>query len=188
MSLFCPAQALRGERSALAAAGRTAQLRRASVLRIKSLAERRFICPGRFNTGGWSRRRRRRNSKRKASQGDAFLFGASSGIRTPDTLLKRQVLCRLSYWVRSKKFCAEYEIKSYAVMAGTAGFAFQRESHGGSNNPPDYSQEPPFESKDSKSAIMAGTAGFEPANVGVKGRCLTAWRRPRIRLLETALP
>ena len=24
------------------------------------------------------------------------LFGASSGIRTPDTLLKRQVLCRLS--------------------------------------------------------------------------------------------
>ena len=68
----------------------------------------------------------------------------------PNTLLKRQVLCRLSYWVRSKKFCAEYEIKSYAVMAGTAG--------------------------------------FEPANVGVKGRCLTAWRRPRIRLLETALP
>lgn len=117
-----------------------------------------------------------------------FEIGEPSGIRTPDTLLKRQVLCRLSYWVRSKKFCAEYEIKSYAVMAGTAGFAFQRESHGGSNNPPDYSQEPPFESKDSKSAIMAGTAGFEPANVGVKGRCLTAWRRPRIRLLETALP
>ena len=29
---------------------------------------------------------------------------------------------------------------------------------------------------------MAGTAGFEPANVGVKGRCLTAWRRPCIRL------
>ena len=118
----------------------------------------------------------------------AICYGDPAGIRTPDTLLKRQVLCRLSYWVRSKKFCAEYEIKSYAVMAGTAGFAFQRESHGGSNNPPDYSQEPPFESKDSKSAVMAGTAGFEPANVGVKGRCLTAWRRPRIRLLETALP
>ena len=118
----------------------------------------------------------------------SFLSGDPPEIRTPDTLLKRQVLCRLSYWVRSKKFCAEYEIKSYAVMAGTAGFAFQRESHGGSNNPPDYSQEPPFESKDSKSAVMAGTAGFEPANVGVKGRCLTAWRRPRIRLLETALP
>ena len=25
-------------------------------------------------------------------------FGAPAGIRTPDTLLKRQVLCRLSYW------------------------------------------------------------------------------------------
>ena len=24
--------------------------------------------------------------------------GAPAGIRTPDTLLKRQVLCRLSYW------------------------------------------------------------------------------------------
>ena len=28
-----------------------------------------------------------------------FLFGDPAGIRTPDTLLKRQVLCRLSYWV-----------------------------------------------------------------------------------------
>ena len=34
--------------------------------------------------------------------------GASSGIRTPDTLLKRQVLCRLSYW-----------IKKYGVGKGT---------------------------------------------------------------------
>ena len=65
---FCPEQALGGERSALATAGRTAQLRRASVLRSKSLAEGRFICPGHFNTGGWGCRRRRRN---------------------PDTLLKR---------------------------------------------------------------------------------------------------
>ena len=31
-------------------------------------------------------------------------------------------------------------------MAGTAGFAFLRKSHGGSNNPPDCLQEPPFES------------------------------------------
>ena len=27
-------------------------------------------------------------------------FGDPAGIRTPDTLLKRQVLCRLSYWVK----------------------------------------------------------------------------------------
>ena len=61
---------------------------------------------------------------KKPAQGGLFVIGDPAGIRTPDTLLKRQVLCRLSYWVRSKKFCAEYEIKSYAVMAGTAGFAF----------------------------------------------------------------
>ena len=28
----------------------------------------------------------------------AVIFGAPAGIRTPDTLLKRQVLCLLSYW------------------------------------------------------------------------------------------
>ena len=53
--------------------------------------------------------------------------GELSGIRTPDTLLKRQVLCRLSYWV-----------------------------------------------------IMAGLAGFEPANARVKVWCLTAWRQPNV--------
>ena len=30
--------------------------------------------------------------------GVALLLGAPAGIRTPDTLLKRQVLCLLSYW------------------------------------------------------------------------------------------
>ncbi len=28
-----------------------------------------------------------------------FFDGEPAGIRTPDTLLKRQVLCRLSYWL-----------------------------------------------------------------------------------------
>ena len=37
-------------------------------------------------------------------------------------------------------------------------------------------------------AEMAGTAGFEPANVGVKGRCLTAWRRPHIRHSKQLYP
>ena len=27
------------------------------------------------------------------------IFGEPTGIRTPDSLLKRQVLCRLSYWL-----------------------------------------------------------------------------------------
>jgi hypothetical protein len=31
-----------------------------------------------------------------------------------------------------------------------------------------------------KCFFLAGTAGFEPANAGVKVRCLTAWRRPNI--------
>ena len=30
-----------------------------------------------------------------------FSFGDPAGIRTPDTLLKRQVLCQLSYWVKT---------------------------------------------------------------------------------------
>ena len=36
--------------------------------------------------------------KKKDTRKRVFLFGAPSGIRTPDTLLKRQVLCLLSYW------------------------------------------------------------------------------------------
>ena len=45
----------------------------------------------------------------------------------------------------------------FAFTAGTTIKYFRgcrpTGTHGGSNNPPDYSQEPPFESKDSKSAI-----------------------------------
>ena len=39
-----------------------------------------------------------KNAKRKTTETVIFLFGAPAGIRTPDTLLKRQVLCLLSYW------------------------------------------------------------------------------------------
>ena len=39
---------------------------------------------------------------------DKSLFGDPAGIRTPDTLLKRQVLCLLSYWIMK--------------LAGLAGF------------------------------------------------------------------
>src|SRR3954469_7154613 len=28
------------------------------------------------------------------------------------------------------------------------------------------------------SRFLAGAAGFEPANAGIKSRCLTTWRRP----------
>ena len=36
--------------------------------------------------------------KKKDTRKRVFLFGAPSGTRTPDTLLKRQVLYLLSYW------------------------------------------------------------------------------------------
>ena len=41
-------------------------------------------------------RKNRQAPKREAPLCGASLFGAPSGIRTPDTLLKRQVLYRLS--------------------------------------------------------------------------------------------
>ena len=40
------------------------------------------------------------------ADGGDVLLGAPAEIRTPDTLLKRQVLCRLSYW---------------GILAGVAG-------------------------------------------------------------------
>ena len=60
--------------------------------------------------------------------------GDPTGIRTPDPLLKRQLLYRLSYRIK-------YELASEK---------------------------------------MAGTAGFEPADEGVKVPCLTTWRRPNV--------
>ena len=39
-----------------------------------------------------------RKKRLPSCDGSLFSFGAPAGIRTPDTLLKRQVLCLLSYW------------------------------------------------------------------------------------------
>ena len=38
------------------------------------------------------------SQKKTPRQKAGSFFGAPAGIRTPDTLLKRQVLCLLSYW------------------------------------------------------------------------------------------
>ena len=67
-------------------------------------------------------------------------LSAPTGARTPDTLLKRQVLCRLSYW-------------------GVCTFAAVR-------------------------VKMAGAAGLEPANGGVKVRCVTTSPRPCMEKLN----
>ena len=98
--------------------------RRRPLLRSKSAAPKRKHHPD-----GW-----------------CFLFGASSGIRTPDTLLKRQVLCRLSYWV----------MKSIKRKTGL----------------------PPQLPDQKTQKKVAGMAGLEPANEGVKVPCLTTWRHP----------
>ena len=71
------------------------------------------------------------NKKRRALKTQCFQgFGDPAGIRTPDTLLKRQVLCLLSYWIILN---------------------------------------------------LAGMAGIEPANAGVKVPCLTPWLHPIIK-------
>ena len=37
-------------------------------------------------------------------------------------------------------------------------------------------------------SFLAGVAGFEPTNNGVRGRCLTAWRYPYKTKIILALP
>ena len=68
-----------------------------------------------------------------------FFVGAPAGIRTPDTLLKRQVLCLLSYWGRQIYVKAESQVH------------------------------------------LAGMAGLEPADEGVKVPCLTTWLHPYLK-------
>ena len=51
---------------------------------------------------------RKQKKRRKTQSFNGVNSGDPAGIRTPDTLLKRQVLCRLSYW-----------IKKYGVGKGT---------------------------------------------------------------------
>ncbi len=87
--------------------------------------------------------------KRRAdTEISALRFGDPEGIRTPGPLLKRQLLCRLSYRVIYLSFLYEPHTCEAAFAAGG----------------------------------VAGTAGLEPADEGVKVPCLTTWRRPnRIR-------
>ena len=47
---------------------------------------------------GHARKLLKSAEKEKSPQFCGLFLGAPAGIRTPDTLLKRQVLCLLSYW------------------------------------------------------------------------------------------
>ena len=49
-------------------------------------------------------------------------FGAPAGIRTPDTLLKRQVLCLLSYWgvvVRASSGSSRFAARPLKIKAAS---------------------------------------------------------------------
>ena len=57
------------------------------------MLQRGFPLPGiNFDSPGAARK------KYSPAKRRGIFFGAPAGIRTPDTLLKRQVLCLLSYW------------------------------------------------------------------------------------------
>ena len=55
---------------------------------------------------------------------DGFPFGAPAGTRTPDTLLKRQVLYLLSYWGVSSKYALPYVSQ---LEAQRGGFELEKE-------------------------------------------------------------
>ena len=55
-----------------------------------------FVSSASLNVVSGVRRKSLQNSKNPPRQMAVRILGASSGIRTPDTLLKRQVLCLLS--------------------------------------------------------------------------------------------
>ena len=65
----------------------------------KTSAEGRLRRPEHSNAEGWSRPPGGGTQNERTSVRMSFHFGDPAEIRTPDTLLKRQVLCRLSYWV-----------------------------------------------------------------------------------------
>ena len=57
-----------------------------------------FGAPAGISPAGDKLRLPGRDQKKSPRQKARRFFGAPAGIRTPDTLLKRQVLCLLSYW------------------------------------------------------------------------------------------
>ena len=61
-------------------------------------ARRFFGAPAGISPAGDKLRLPGSDQKKSPRQKARRFFGAPAGIRTPDTLLKRQVLCLLSYW------------------------------------------------------------------------------------------
>ena len=113
------------------------------------------------------------HSKKHLVLMDKALFcGDPAGIRTPDTLLKRQVLCRLSYWVKHI-FAAEGGFPKHDP-AERSCFGEEVRRNGRAL------AEGRSEGYAARTDEVAGMAGLEPANAGVKVPCLTAWLHPCI--------
>lgn len=61
------------------------------------------------------------------------------------------------------------------VMAGAKAHHHNLQ---GENRPQDVKEAPALQHVLQPQVVLAGAAGFEPANGGIKSRCLTTWRRP----------
>ena len=145
-------------------------LLRSDPLRFAPLKKRfAFWCPG-FDPG---------QNKTSSRPGWAdCLFGAPAGIRTPDTLLKRQVLCRLSYW-GGLHF-------NNQITNQRSVWDLKRKNN---RNDTQFSSKDGNGVKEGCSDAVAGAAGLEPANGGVKVRCVTASPRPYVvARLTVSLP
>ena len=92
--------------------------------------------------------------------------GDPAGIRTPDPLLKRQLLCRLSYRIMRKKWLGRLdsnqrmrESKSLALPLGYAPRWKRKRRESGQARSP--------------SLILGWVTGLEPATAGTTIRCST---------------
>ena len=99
-------------------------------------------------------------------------FGAPAGIRTPDTLLKRQVLCRLSYW--DKSTVQKNQNKSLS-------FVLERRI-GGADTKPVGTGEAFTQLRSGASPIRRGwDGGTRTHNIRVKVWCVTVTLRPTVQ-------
>ena len=108
-------------------------------------------------------------SKKSVPKIDPRSYGDPAGIRTPDPLLKRQLLCLLSYRVIKTRRCAEYtwqgrldsnqrmrESKSLALPLGDAPMRGKKQGTGGYPDP---------------LVVLGWEMGLEPTTPGTTIRC-----------------
>ena len=130
------------------------------------------------NRGTKKRNRERRKAKQNKGKSPirkelaTSLNGAPAGTRTPDTLLKRQVLCRLSYW--GKSTVQKNQNKSLS-------FVLERRI-GGADTKPVGTGEALTQLRSGASPIRRGwDGGTRTHNIRVKVWCVTVTLRPTVQ-------